>query len=272
MNTQIIFSNKLISPRLCIILTFLLTLASCQKQKVEPVADENLSAFRFDNNGIGNGTISAAMVLQWNQAAIDVVTQTQQVIAHPPIPPFIESRYYAMVNIAMHDALNNIVPKYKTYALNNAVDINSLRAMLLADINKTFDTHSHALGIGNVKYFLIKGEGEITCINENDVTILVKADSAQHAYTIATEFVYGNALRDASGLISLNEFNSTMDINNVSEETNKIVRNEVLPPFKKTIKKGDVVQFFGAIELNKEHLDVENIEIIPISLKITNQK
>ena len=122
MNTQIIFSNKLISPRLCIILTFLLTLASCQKQKVEPVADENLSAFRFDNNGIGNGTISAAMVLQWNQAAIDVVTQTQQVIAHPPIPPFIESRYYAMVNIAMHDALNNIVPKYKTYALNNAVD------------------------------------------------------------------------------------------------------------------------------------------------------
>lgn len=157
-------------------------------------------------------------------------------------------------------------------ALNNAVDINSLRAMLLADINKTFDTHSHALGIGNVKYFLIKGEGEITGINENDVTILVKADSAQHAYTIATEFVYGNALRDASGLISLNEFNSTMDINNVSEETNKIVRNEVLPPFKKTIKKGDVVQFFGAIELNKEHLDVENIEIIPISLKITNQK
>lgn len=156
-------------------------------------------------------------------------------------------------------------------ALNKAVDIDNLRGMLLADANKTFDEHSHALGIGNVKYFLVKVEGEITGINENDLTILSKADSTQDAYTIATEFVYGNALRDASGLIGLNEFSNTMDINNVSEEINKIVRNEVLPSFKKTVKKGDVVQFFGAIELNKEHLDVENIEIIPISLKIISK-
>ena len=157
-------------------------------------------------------------------------------------------------------------------ALNNAVDINVLRVMLLADINKAFDTHSHALGIGNVKYFLIKGEGEITAINENDVTILSKTDSAQHIYTIATEFVYGNAIRDAPGLISLNDFDNTMDINNVSEEINKMVRNEVLPPFRKTAQKGNVIQFSGAIELNKEHLNIENIEIIPISLKIISNK
>lgn len=156
--------------------------------------------------------------------------------------------------------------------LNNAVDINILRVMVLADGNKAFNTHSHALGIGNIKYFLIKGEGEITAINENDMTIVSKVDEdGRVTYTIATEFVYGNALRDASGLISLNEFDNTMDINNVSEEINKIVRKEVLPPFKKTAKKGDVVQFTGAIELNKEHLNVEKIEIIPISLKIINQ-
>lgn len=156
-------------------------------------------------------------------------------------------------------------------ALDSAVDINILRVMVLADSNKAFNEHSHSLGIGNVKYFLIKGEGEITGINENDLTILSKTDSAQHVYIIATEFVYGNAIRDASGLISLNEFNNTADINNVSEEINKIVRNEVLPSFKKMAKKGDTVQFFGAIELNKEHLDVENMEIIPISLKIISK-
>jgi hypothetical protein len=53
---------------------------------------------------------------------VDVVLQTQQAVPNPPIPPFIESRYYAMVNIAMHDALNNIVPKYETDALQNARD------------------------------------------------------------------------------------------------------------------------------------------------------
>ena len=93
------------------ITTITLVFISCQKQK-EP----------FDNNGKGNGTIRPEMVLTWNKAAIDVVNQTVQAIPNPPIPPFIESRYYAMVNIAMHDALNSIVPKYKRYALMNTRD------------------------------------------------------------------------------------------------------------------------------------------------------
>jgi len=67
-------------------------------------------------NGIGN--VSPAMVLTWNDAATYVVVTTLQQQPTPRIPPFRESHYYAMVNLAMHDALNNIIPKYKTYALN----------------------------------------------------------------------------------------------------------------------------------------------------------
>ena len=67
-------------------------------------------------NGIGN--VSPAMVLTWNDAATYVVVTTLQMQPTPRIPPFRESHYYAMVNLAMHDALNNIIPKYKTYALN----------------------------------------------------------------------------------------------------------------------------------------------------------
>ena len=122
MNTQIFISNKMIKPWICMIVTLLLILASCQKRIENPTTDENISALRFNNNGIGNGTLSAEMVIRWNQAAINVVTQTQQVIPNPPVPPFIESRFYAMVNIAMHDALNSIVPKYQTYALLNSID------------------------------------------------------------------------------------------------------------------------------------------------------
>ncbi len=66
--------------------------------------------------------LNSEMVLTWNKAAIDVVIQTQQAVPNPPIPPFIESRFYAMVNIAMHDALNSIKPKYKRYALLNTND------------------------------------------------------------------------------------------------------------------------------------------------------
>ena len=52
------------------------------------------------------------MVLKWDNAislAIDNLS---------PPPP--ESRAYAMVTLAMHDALNNVVPKFETYALDNS--------------------------------------------------------------------------------------------------------------------------------------------------------
>lgn len=52
---------------------------------------------------------TADMVLTWNAAGF---TAVQRMGALPPMP---ESRIAAVVNIAMHDALNNIVALYETY-------------------------------------------------------------------------------------------------------------------------------------------------------------
>jgi predicted lipoprotein len=148
--------------------------------------------------------------------------------------------------------------------LDKAIDINQLTAMLSNDPSKTFDTYSHALGIGNLRYFLVKGKGVITSVNEDDVSVLL--DSSKQSITLATEYIFGNAVRDATGLININEFNNTMDFNNVSAELNKIIREKVLPPFKQQAKKGNRIEFTGAIELNKEHLDLTKIEVIPVRI------
>lgn len=153
-------------------------------------------------------------------------------------------------------------------SLNNAVEINQLISLLDSNKQQTFEKYGHALGIGNIRYFLVKGEGQVLSINENDVTILATADTNKKAIRIATEFVFGNAIRDASGKIDINEFSNTMDFNSVSAEINKIVRAQVLPKFKANAKKGDTIQFAGAVELNKEHLNVEDVELMPVQLEI----
>ena len=152
---------------------------------------------------------------------------------------------------------NKLIPN-----LNKAIDLNQLTALLSNDAEKTFNTYSHALGIGNLRYFLVKGKGTITSINEDDIA--VSLDSSKQSITVATEYIFGNAVRDATGLININEFNNTMDFNNISAELNKIIREKVLPPFKQQAKKGDRIAFTGAIELNKEHLDLSNIEVMPV--------
>jgi predicted lipoprotein len=150
-----------------------------------------------------------------------------------------------------------------------SVEYNALLSQLKTNPEKAFADHSNALGIGNIKYFLVQGKGKIRSLNESSITVVIKSDSAESTADIATEFVYGNAIRDASGLIKLKEFSNTADLNNVSSEVNRIVREKVLPPFLAKAKAGDAISFSGAIELNKKYLNTHGIEIIPIEISIT---
>ena len=101
-----------------LVVTVIIFITGCKKVSTTKNEDEPSTSARFDNPGIGWGTVSPNMVLRWNQATIYVELNTPRTPPNPPIFPFVASRYYAMVNIAMHDALNNIVPKYQSYALH----------------------------------------------------------------------------------------------------------------------------------------------------------
>jgi len=155
-----------------------------------------------------------------------------------------------------------------TPGLAKATNLPELLTLLKTDKENAFKTYSHALGIGNLRYFLIKGEGKITAIHENDISVALLPDSVGKELKIATEFVYGNAVRDALGILSINDFSNTMDMNNVSAEINKKIRTEIIPPFRAQAKKGALVQFTGAIELNQAHLRLDEIEVIPVSLNL----
>jgi len=82
-----------------------------------------------NNNTVTGGIMSAdactdpvtnAMVMTWNLASTQAIANMGS--GADALPPMPESRIYAMVQIAVHDALNNITPRYHTYALSNAGD------------------------------------------------------------------------------------------------------------------------------------------------------
>lgn len=150
--------------------------------------------------------------------------------------------------------------------LDQAVSLFELVSQLKSEPEKAFEAHSHALGVGNIRYFLIRGEAKIIEVKEDELLIQLEVDSMITS-RLATEFIFGNAVRDASGLININEFTNTMDFNQVSAEINEIIRNEVVPEFKKQVQVGDLISFVGAIELNQERLNLEEIEIIPIQIQ-----
>ncbi len=146
----------------------------------------------------------------------------------------------------------------------SATDLATLLPLLKSDKEKAFTAYSQALGIGNIRYFLVKGEGTVATIGENDITVSLPTGETVH---LATEYIFGNAARDASGLIKITEFETTTDLNNVSAALNDIIRKQVIPPLKAMAKPGRTLRFVGAMELNRAHTHLDALTIIPITVR-----
>jgi predicted lipoprotein len=161
--------------------------------------------------------------------------------------------------------------------LDSALTLDALQTVLKAEPTQAFEKYFNTLSIGNIRYGLVKISGKILSVNEDDVTILTGSKDNPLTVKIATEYVYGNAIRDASRLVDIKDFVNTTDLNNISEELNKKVRTAVLPVFKGTVKKADSITCTGAIELNQAHIErsrnytLNDLEIIPVHCKIVQQ-
>ncbi|MEP6260333.1 MAG: vanadium-dependent haloperoxidase [Gillisia sp.] len=82
----------------------------------------------FDDSRVTQ-TYSKEVVLRWNELVATFINQN--------MPQPAEVKTYAMITLAMHDALNNVVPKYKTYALDNT-QVNT-DGLSLGDIHSIAD-------------------------------------------------------------------------------------------------------------------------------------
>jgi hypothetical protein len=84
---------------------------SCKKEIIpEPIFPQEPEA-RSSNAPLDPGFVENDMVIFWNDKAATVLRDG---LNQPS-----RSRYFAIIQIAVHDALNNIKPKYRPYALLN---------------------------------------------------------------------------------------------------------------------------------------------------------
>ncbi|MGC4102899.1 DUF2291 domain-containing protein [Ferruginibacter sp.] len=140
--------------------------------------------------------------------------------------------------------------------LDSAISLQQLKAAVEAKGSSAIDQLGNSLSIGNYRYCLVKVTGTVAQVNEDDIQLKVNYGADQPGdtsgtATLATEYIYGNAIRDASGLVQVKDYPNTSDLNNISESLNKIVRTELLPSFRSTVKKGDQLNIVAAVELNK---------------------
>jgi predicted lipoprotein len=152
--------------------------------------------------------------------------------------------------------------------IDSAIELATLVNALQATPDQALQQYTNAMAIGNYRYAMVKTSGIISNVGTDDMQLLVPINNGSLQVQLATEFVYGNALRDASKLLDIKDFANTAHLNALSEALNDKVRKEVVPPFKAAAKKGDKVMVVGAVEINRQHLRFDQLEIIPLQLQI----
>lgn len=131
------------------------------------------------------------------------------------------------------------------------------------DAEGAFKKYGNRLGIGNSSYFMVKCEGTISAITDDAILL---ATEKTGEVRINTKYIFGNALRDASGLVKLTDFKTNKDFNQVSEALNALIRKKVIPPIKAQLHTGDKIEVVGAVKLSKKHLENPPLIITPAQI------
>lgn len=152
--------------------------------------------------------------------------------------------------------------------LDSATDVNHLLELFENDMPQAIQRYARTLGIASVHSYLVKGQGQVRVIEETGIQITTREPQTQTDVRLKTSFIFGNAIRDASGLINVSDFPSTMEFNNISVEINRIVKNEIIPPLLKQIKVGQNINFVAATEVREQNPEIHPLELVPIQVEV----
>jgi predicted lipoprotein len=184
--------------------------------------------------------------------------------------------YFKKLNAITKDGVQQFDAKTYTAALwknkmpaviASAMDFDQLLLAIEKDPQQAFEKNTHALAIGNYRYAMVKMSGIVIAINEDDFVIETVLGGNKKQLRVTTEFIYGSAVRDASGLIDIKDFTNASDLNAIAESFNETIKKTVVQPFKKSLVTGLKIELIAAVELNKENMVLDQLVLLPVQIK-----
>ncbi|MCX6237974.1 MAG: DUF2291 family protein [Bacteroidia bacterium] len=151
----------------------------------------------------------------------------------------------------------------------NAPQMIDLLKIIRENPGKAFEKYGHKLGISKTRYFMVRGKGVIEKVEDEYLVLALDENSK---IKIAIDFIYGNAVRDGSGKVNVDDFLNMTDFNNVSVAINKLVKEKVVTRLVKSATPGKLLEFAGAMELSEENTDLAAVLILPVSVKLSDGK
>jgi predicted lipoprotein len=144
-----------------------------------------------------------------------------------------------------------------------AVDAGELVAAVDQDRKSARRTYGRSVGLGGAYYYFVAGTGRVVSVEKDSVRLSLRDGQPQVQVVLETGHVFGNAVRDGTGLLNVNDFSNSQDFNALSSEINRRIEQQVLPDLRKRAALGATVRFVGCAEVMDEDTDLHPLRIVP---------
>jgi predicted lipoprotein len=150
-------------------------------------------------------------------------------------------------------------------AFVDATDAASVLAALGDDPAAARQKFGRTIGLSRATFFFVRGRGTIVAVEKSRVGVTLADDRASADLWLTTGPVFGNAVRDAPGLLRSEDFSKSQDFNELAAKLNALVEARVLPRLRKAAKVGAPIEFVACVEVGGGSV-TQPLEMIPFSV------
>jgi predicted lipoprotein len=152
-------------------------------------------------------------------------------------------------------------------AAERATDASKVLEAIEADPAKAREQFGRSVGISSSFYFFLRGAGRIVRVTEDEIGLSLRSEGDAVDISIPLGLVFGNAVRDATGLLDSSNYPNAQEFNDISANLNLMVENNVLPELQRIAKVGARVQFAGSVEVADDDEDLKPLKLVPVLIK-----
>jgi predicted lipoprotein len=124
------------------------------------------------------------------------------------------------------------------------------------------------VGISRMRLLVLRGSGVVTAVNEKGIAVALEPEASTPDLVLHAGPVFGNVVRDASGLLDPGEFSNSQQLNDISAQLNRIVEQRVIPRMKELSVPGQTIQFVGCAEVPDDGRDMPPLKVIPLDISL----
>lgn len=126
---------------------------------------------------------------------------------------------------------------------------------------------SRSVGISESYTYFVQGRGRVVSVSNDEVGLVVTEGATAPEISLPFGPIFGNAIRDGTGLLNVSDYPNSQDFNDISAALNHRVETEVLPKLRAQAKVGTVLSFAGCAEVNDESTDLKPLRVVPVRVE-----